>query len=235
MDGQSALRAAIPVDGRLPLVLLGVTALVLVALTLVLAPATALAGRASSGELFFYPCDSCHPVTIGANGEPLAGTLPIEFAGHEIVLEGHDQLGIGDAACLACHDDPASDPGMLKLADGSLVEITGDTAAVCYRCHSEKYEEWEAGTHGRGQPACTSAGCHDPHTPSYIFADALLPFVGSGFQFKALGGREPFTPYAPPAPAPDVETPDGFVIVVVVGVLAALLQAGSLAAGRLKR
>lgn len=192
--------------------------------------APALAGQASSGELFFYPCSACHPVPEGG-----AAGLPNGFEGHDIVLEGHDRLGEGEAACVACHDDPAKDPGKLRLADGGLVDIKGDVSLVCYRCHSAKYEEFVAGTHGRRQPSCVAAGCHDPHTPAWIYAGPLLPFTGSGFQFKALGGREPFAPLAsPPLPAP-VETPRWFSALAIVGFAAAFGQVGRLVLGRSKR
>ena len=114
----------------------------------------------------------------------------------------HDVLGKGDAACLVCHDDPAKNPGMLKLADGSLVDIKGDVAAVCFRCHSTKYKEWKAGTHGKHQGKCTAAGCHDPHSPGFMYAQPLRPFVGNGFQFQVLSERTAFTPLMAPAPPP---------------------------------
>lgn len=199
---------------------------------LVLPAAQAVAGQASSGELLFYPCASCHPVRPGAR---VGAGLPNGFKGHGIVLEGHDALGRGDAACLACHDDPAKDPGKLKTADGGLVGITGDVARVCYRCHSAKYREWRAGTHGKGNPACTSAGCHDPHTPGFIYAEPLLPFTGSGFQFKAVSGRQAFSPLAPPPPAPPVETPWWLVASAAVGAVVAGGLAGTLVMGRSKR
>lgn len=194
----------------------------------------AYAGQASSGELLFYPCDSCHPVTVSEDGVS-SRKLPNDFAGHRIVLEGHDALGKGDTACLACHDDPASDPGMLKLADGTLVEITGDIAKVCYRCHADKYEEWLTGAHGKRQPACTASGCHDPHTPGSIYAEPLLPFAGNGFQFTVLPERAAFRALAPPAPDPHVETPPWFAGIAGLGLVVAAGIAGSLVAGKVKR
>lgn len=177
----------------------------------------AYAGQASSGELLFYPCADCHPVVSGEPVKP----LPYDFEGHKITLEGHDKLAAGEAACLVCHDDPSTDPGMLKMADGSRIDLTTDVPRFCYQCHSARYKEWAAGTHGRGLPSCTSAGCHDPHTPAYIYAGPLLPFTGAGFQFKALSGREPFTPLAPPAPAPGTITPPWYAALVMLGLAAA--------------
>lgn len=192
--------------------------------------ATAFAGQASSGELLFYPCSSCHPVTEGSGKK-----LPNDFKGHEIVLEGHDKLGVGDAACLACHDDPAKDPAKLKLANGSLIDIKGDVAQVCYRCHSAKYKEFVAGTHGKHKESCVAAGCHDPHTPQMIYAGPLLPFVGSGFQFRALAGRMPFMPLAGPAPDPAVATPWWYTGVAVIGAIVGAALAGTLLYGRWQR
>jgi hypothetical protein len=127
------------------------------------------------------------------------------------------------------------DPGKLKIAGGGSVDITGDVAQVCYRCHSAKYKEWKAGAHGRNQPKCTSAGCHDPHTPGWIYAGPLLPFVGTGFQFKVLSERVAFSPLAPPAPAPPVETPGWFLAAAVVGLAGAAGIAGKLALERPRR
>jgi hypothetical protein len=176
-------------------------------------PALALAGQASSGELLFYPCKSCHPT--GRAG----AKLPNGFDGHQIVLEGHDALGKGGTACLVCHDSPTADPGMLKLADGSKVSVAGDVSRVCYRCHSTKYKEFRAGAHGKRKPTCTASGCHDPHTPGNIYAGPLLPIQGTGFEFQVLPERKAFRPLPPPAEAPPVETPAWIEIVAAVGFL----------------
>lgn len=221
--------------GSIPARLRAACVIAAAAVFITLPASPAIAGQASSGELLFYPCTSCHPVTMQPGTDRPTRKLPGDFPGHEIVLVGHDVLGTGDAACLACHDDPAKDPGKLKLADGSLIDITGDTAQVCYRCHSAKYNEWKAGTHGRHKPTCTAAGCHDPHTPRWIYAESLPPFVGSGFQFKVLSGREPFTAFAPPAPAPPTDIPQLFVIAVVLGVAAAAARVAGLVRGRSNR
>jgi hypothetical protein len=129
----------------------------------------------------------------------------------------------------------ARNPGMLKLADGSLVDIKGDVALVCYRCHSTKYKEWKAGTHGKHQAKCTAAGCHDPHTPGFIYASSLMPFIGTGFQFKVLSKREPFMPLASPALAPAVQIPWWFTGLAVLGLVAVGGLAGTLVVGRSKR
>jgi hypothetical protein len=206
------------------------------ATALVLGAATsAFAGQAASGELFFYPCTSCHPVTMIPGTETPAKKLPNDFKGHEIVLAGHSALGRGDDACLVCHDDPSRDPGKLKLADGSLVDIKGDVAAVCYRCHSTKYKEWKAGTHGRHEGKCTAAGCHDPHTPGFIYAKPLMPFVGNGFQFQVLSQRKAFKPLMGPAPAPPVRFPGWYLAVVVLGVVVAGGLTVMLVSGRSSR
>jgi hypothetical protein len=204
-------------------------------LVMVVAPAAVFAGQAASGELFFYPCTSCHPVSVPEGSDQPTKRLPNGFKGHEIVLKGHSALGRGEDACLACHDDPERDPGKLKLADGTFVDIKGDVAAVCYRCHSTKYKEWKAGTHGRHQAKCTSGGCHDPHTPGYIYAPPLRPFVGNGFQFKVLTEREAFKPLMAPAPPPPVRFPGWYVAVAVLGAVVAGGLTVKLVSGRSTR
>lgn len=195
---------------------------------------SAEAGRSSTGVLAFYPCTQCHPVTLGPDGEPTS-EMPIGIARHQIVLEVHDVLGTDDAACLACHDDPARNPGKLVLPDGSFVDITGDVSRVCQTCHFEKYREWQDGVHGKDAPKCTASGCHDPHTPSWIYMPALPPFQGTGIEVRAVSEREPFTPLAAPPLAPPVFTP------VWLGILAGLAAAvsvgiiGYLALGGRKR
>lgn len=197
----------------------------------------AFAGQASSGELLFYPCTTCHPVTMvpgpTPGSEKPSKPLPNGFTGHKIELAGHDKLGA--EACLSCHDDPAKNPGKLKLADGTLIDIKGDTALVCYRCHSTKYKEWKAGTHGKHKPSCVAAGCHDPHTPGYIYAQPLLPFIGSGFQFKVLSERALLMPLAQPAFAAPTVIPMWFVALVIVGLIVAATLIGRLVLGRSKR
>lgn len=200
----------------------------------VLVPAApAWAGQAASGEPLFYPCSSCHPVTVsdGKTSRP----LPNGFDGHRVKLEAHDRLGRGDAACLVCHDDPAKDPGKLKLMDGSLVDIAGDVSSVCYRCHSAKYREWKAGTHGKGLPKCTASGCHDPHTPSWIYAEPTPPFVATGFQARAVSERVAFTPLASFPVPPPVETPAWLMVAATLGVALSAGIAGALTLGRFKR
>lgn len=226
-------------DRRVPwaveLTIAGLLALIAQAiLTLVVVPA-ALAGSASTGELAFYPCTRCHPVTVDAAGNPTK-KLPIGLKKHEIKLEAHDILGTGDAACLACHQSPQANPGKLLLPDGSTVDVNGDVSRVCQRCHFEKYRDWKVGIHGKHADRCTAAGCHDPHTPGWIYVKALPPFQGTGMQVKAVGtDREPFKPFAGPPVAPPVYTPAWLYVVAGLG----LLLSGSLAAyigkGRSKR
>jgi len=210
---------------------------VLASVALLAAATPAFAGQASSGGLLFYPCTSCHPVHLIPGTETPDRKLPNGFEEHQIELIGHDKLGKGeDGPCMACHDEPTRNPGKLKAIDGSLIDVkTGDIALVCYRCHSSKYKEWKAGTHGKRKPSCVSGGCHDPHTPQFIYAQPLVPFAGTGFQFKAVADREPFAPLAPPAPAPATVIPAWFAIVEALGVVVAGGLAGGLVLGRLKR
>ena len=183
---------------------------------------TAFAGTSSTGKLAFFPCARCHPVTADAKGNP-SHPLPIGLTRHEITLEVHDVLGKDEKACLACHDDPGTrDPGKLKAPDGTLIDITGDVSRVCQKCHFEKYREWQAGIHGKRQPKCTSAGCHDPHTPSWIYIPALPPFLGTGIEVHAVANREPFKPLASPPVPPAVLTPTWLVVVESIGALIAL-------------
>jgi hypothetical protein len=203
----------------------------------VLVPAVAFAAGASAGEPLFYPCTSCHPVTAKNISK-----LPNHFDGHPIVLVGHDKLGKGSEACLACHDDAARNPGKLKLADGSMIDITGDVSLVCYRCHEAKYKEWKARVHGLRNlnltgplPKCTTAGCHDPHAPQTIFVSSLLPFMGSGFQAKVLPEKGSFYGFPSPGPIPPPETPWWLNVMTVVGLLVAAGLGVALALERLNR
>ena len=215
--------------------LISVTCAALAILAMCATPA--FAGQASSGELLFYPCTSCHPLHTIPGTETATKPLPNDFAGHQIVLQGHDALGVGrDAACPVCHDDQTRNPGMLKAADGSLIDMkTGDISLVCYRCHSTKYKEFKAGTHGKHKPSCVAAGCHDPHTPQSIYAAPLLPFIGTGFQFQVLSKRVAFSPLAPPAPNPATVIPGWFTLMAVLGFVVVAGLAGTLVSGRFKR
>ena len=196
--------------------------------------AQAYAGQASTGKLAFEPCTKCHPVVLGADGKPTK-PLPNGFEKHEIKLEVHDILGKGDAACLACHDDPAKNPGMMLAADGTQVYVTGEVSRVCQRCHFEKYRQWQVGIHGKNQEKCTSAGCHDPHTPSWIYIAALPPFQGTGVQVRAVGETEPFKPLASPPVAPPVYTPLWLAIMASLGALVSGGIIGYLVFGRRAR
>lgn len=206
----------------------------LVGTLLIVWTGSAAGGQASTGESTFYPCDRCHPVTVNEAGQP-SHPLPIGLEKHEITLEVHDVLGTDDEACLACHDDPTRNPGMLKLPDGELVEITGQVSKVCQTCHSTKYRDWEQGIHGKGAPKCTAAGCHDPHTPSWIYIAPLPPFQGTGLQVRAVSAREPFKPYAGPPPFTPVFTPVWLIVVSSLGAVLIVLLIGYLLQRRAKR
>jgi len=196
----------------------------LLVVLLAMSPGIAYAGKPGTGEPLFYPCSACHPTDGSAEG------LPNDFTGHRIKLQGHDVLGEGSQACLVCHDEASKDPGKLKLIDGSLVDITGDVALVCFRCHSAVYNEWKAGAHGRPTGKCTSSGCHDPHTPQYIFGSALLPFVGMGFTAQVRSETATFTPLAAPPLNHPIETPPwlwtltGLAVVGVGGLTVSLIR-----------
>ncbi|MDO8880865.1 MAG: cytochrome c3 family protein [Coriobacteriia bacterium] len=210
-----------------------VLVLTAIALTALIIP-RALAGQSATGELAFHPCTQCHPVTLGADGQP-SRALPIGMTQHVVELEVHDILGEGDTACLACHDDPSENPGMLLLADGTFVDVTGDVSRVCQRCHFEKYREWQVGVHGKNEPKCSAAGCHDPHTPSWIYVGALPPFQGTGMEVRAVGEWLPFKPLAGPPTPPAVLTPAWLAILTALGAVVSAGMLGYLILGRFKR
>jgi hypothetical protein len=216
-----------------------VLAVLATAAVLLAQPARAMAGQASTGTLLFYPCTNCHPVTLDAAGKP-NHPLPIAgFKGHEIKLESHDVLGA--EACLVCHDDAEHNPGMLHAVDGTLIDVkTGDIALLCEKCHFQKYTEFKQGTHGKHFASCVVAGCHDPHSPAYIYISPLKPFFGTGFQIKAVGfDRVPLTPVMPPPVTAPTTTPLWYLIVSGVGLFLVLVIVVRLAAPavmeRLKR
>jgi len=130
---------------------------------------------------------------------------------------------------------------MLHAVDGSLIDVkTGDVGKLCEKCHFKKYEDFKAGIHGKGFASCVVAGCHDPHTPNYIYISPLPPFFGTGVQIKGVGlERTPFTPVMPPAVQPPTTNPLWFVIAADVLMVIAVLIFGGLAAPalfeRLKR
>lgn len=237
IDATCLTRAA-DARGQARLKMCAVAALVL-ALTLAIAflgtPDGAYAGRAATGELAFYPCTDCHPVTLGADGKPTK-PLPNGKQKHEIELVAHDILGAGDQACLACHQSPSKNPGMLIAPDGSAIEITGDVSRVCQRCHFEKYQQFKTQVHGKGEEKCTAAGCHSPHTPQWIYVAAIPPFQGTGFEVKAVGvTREPFKPFASPPVPPPTYTPTWLVVLTGLGLLFVAAAIGYLVVGRRAR
>lgn len=220
---------------RVPgLVAVGLLALIVQAIVMYAIVPLAYAGTASTGELAFFPCTKCHPVAVGSDGEP-TGRLPNGFKKHEIKLEVHDILGTGDTACLACHESPQKNPGKLILPDGSTVDVNGDVSRVCQRCHFEKYRQWKTGVHGKNAPKCSAAGCHNPHTPSWIYVAALPPFQGTGMEVRAVGEREGFKPLAPPPVDPPVETPLLLTLVTVFGGVVSLGMVAYLVKGRSPR
>jgi len=204
--------------------LMGLAFVCTVFAALLIAPALpAYAGQASTGKLLFYPCTTCHPVFMvpGPNGtEHPSKPLPNGMKEHVIKLEIHDSLATGGAdSCLVCHSDPTANPGVLKGVAGQTVDIKGDVSLVCNRCHEAQYKEFKVGTHGRHQASCVAAGCHDPHTPGYIYAAALPPFLGTGFQFQVLPVRVPFKPLMSPPSPPAIVTPLWFALISIAGFL----------------
>ncbi len=177
---------------------------------IIVVPNISEAGKASTGSLLWFPCDRCHPI----------GTKPIppDFDGHQVVLNGHDQLGQNRAACIVCHNSADRNPGLLKLSDGSLINIDGDVSQVCYQCHSSKYREWKAGIHGK-LPKCTTGGCHDPHTPSWIAVSPLLPYLGTTLEVKIASERVAFKALPPPPSPPPTPSLPLLRIMTSIGLL----------------
>lgn len=168
------------------------------AIIFILSAGSVVAVGPSLGHLILYPCDSCHPV-----GEKQP---PVNFEGHTITLSYHDKLAPGREACLVCHFPANQDPGVLKVGDGSTIRVTDNVSIICYRCHNQKYKEWQAGIHGRLQPSCNSQNCHNPHTPNWVGVMALPPYLPDT---RIVDFIKPSSIYALPAPPPDlpIETP----------------------------
>ncbi len=92
------------------------------------------------------------------------------------------------------------------------------------------------GIHGRNEAKCTSAGCHDPHTPSWIYIAALPPFQGTGMEVRAVGSeREGFKPFASPPVAPPVYTPMWLTVMAAIGLFTAAAIVGFMILGRRTR
>jgi hypothetical protein len=182
---------------------------------------------ASSGELLFYPCTSCHPIPAGSKREASGRS-----SGHGIVLGKHAGLGTASSACAVCHGDAAENPGMLKLSGSPSVSITGDVSRVCAPCHARVYGEWKGGSHGAERTKCTAAGCHDPHAPEYAFADATSPFAGGRTATGAPHGSQPFDTSAVSAPRSPAGTPGWLLALASIGMMATTGAAGMLTMGR---
>ena len=198
--------------------------------------APALAGQAASGQLFFDPCTSCHPIASGA----IEGgrKLPNDFKSHEIALEGHDKLGAGEAACVVCHESADKNPGMLKTIDGTSRRYQGRRLARLLQVPLRRStRSGRPGSTGVGPPSAPPPAATTLTRRGWIYAGPLMPFVGTGFQFRVLPDRKPFMPLMAPAPRgiPPVETPVWFAIVVTLGVVAAGGLVGTLIVGRSKR
>lgn len=138
---------------------------------------------------------------------PVQAAEPLECLNcHQIALEYHDQLGLGNNACWSCHS-PA-DMYSLKLADDTLLPLT-ELSQLCGQCHEERYKAWLEGTHGfPGTVAIgTCADCHDPHAPQMAF----------------IGITEPH-PEATPS-APELPTDELMIAIVILVFLVLLLIA----------
>ncbi len=81
-------------------------------------------------------CTACH-----LSKEPIPGITRPQL------LTGHDKLGLGNDACMVCHDQNNKHLGMLTLYNGTQIPLK-DSSQLCGQCHEKRYKAWLEGTHG---------------------------------------------------------------------------------------
>jgi len=101
---------------------------------------------------------------------------------HNQPLSAHDTLGSGNQACTACHANP--NMGYLRLANGTEFSMA-TPAPLCAECHQQRYQAWQAGTHGfpgyvaglspDGATTTSCTSCHNPHSPRVVETGLTQP------------------------------------------------------------
>ncbi|MBI2979917.1 MAG: hypothetical protein HYY41_03715 [Chloroflexi bacterium] len=169
-------------------------------------------------------CTACHDphqpqmplLTTPVLPSPLKGGTLDCLNCHVRVLKGHDKLGEGSQACLACHDNQRM--GVLHLAGGETRFFLSDYPQLCSQCHQARYQAWAAGTHG--VPSWTEEeygpgynekvrciGCHNPHQPQIVLTNITKPHP---------------SPTPPPPPPPTellVMVGISFIVVIGTGII----------------
>ena len=128
---------------------------------------------ARTDQIQKYPCSTCHE-----NG--------LESDKSSQLTEPHKDIELNHAdpsvmSCTTCH--AAENLDNLHTLTGTPVEFN-HSYQVCSQCHSQEFEDWEGGAHGkrvggwappRVIETCTS--CHNPHDPAW---DTRWPAVTGG-------------------------------------------------------
>lgn len=157
----------------------------------------------------------------------MAFTGSAQASQHDLIeLDSHEKLGgPTQDACQVCHDMVVGEASYFILIDGSQVPfIEENVPQLCYRCHSNKYNEWQAGIHGKpGRASCIT--CHSPHRPGRFKVPPLPPFLNEPISFRVGPYAEPFTPLSPPADDPP---PPSLPELEIVAILVFLLSGGLL-------
>ena len=153
---------------------------------------------------------------------------------HDYVeLDSHVKLGrTVEEACQVCHDMVVGEASYFILIDGTRVPfIEENVPRLCYRCHSNKYNEWQAGTHGKPVKASCIA-CHSPHRPGRFKVPPLPPFLDRPISFRIGPYAEPFTPLPPPADnPPSPSLPELEIAAILVFLLGSAVVGISIAVG----
>ena len=231
--GVSALRRPAPRSARTAVAYAVLLVLILAFFAL---STVAYAGKASTGELAFEPCDRCHPVVLGPDGEPTK-PLPNGFKKHEIELEAHDILGEGDKACVVCHDEPTKNPGMLLTADGTPgVRHRRDLQGV----PAVPFREVRAVAAGYSRQEPAQVHVSWMPRPAHALVDihrrtAAFPRDRHGGAWRSESEREGFKPFASPPVQPPVYTPLWLSIMAAIGVFTAAGIVGFMILGRRTR
>lgn len=95
-------------------------------------------------------CQDCHLEHLPSGTQ----TIPQCSMCHDAIVQGH--FGLGDSkVCLGCHSNPHT-PLIITMVD------VPETSKVCFTCHGEKQEEFQAFPSKHSQQNCTF--CHpDKH------------------------------------------------------------------------